>query len=162
MATLDGTPIKFFNPTASRKQLVEKIPMWRGNHQACAPGHRTGECCAPYAWTVTDRTWVIRADMAAVSIEPNMLGTSKNESRKGSYEVPTYVAKGWVEPKEAEGVTPTDEVKRFLIDRLVKERRMFMEHKKYEPERIDKECAALQLAAEKANGLHVDAKGAKS
>ncbi len=145
--------IKFFHPTASRRQLVEKVKKWRGNHKACTPGHRSGECAAPFAWVVVDRTWVIRADFAGVSIEPNMLATAKDEGKKGAYEEPTWKAKGWLEPEEAEGVVPTDEVKQFLIDRLVKERRVNMEHRKYEPARIDKECEELKLAAERANGL---------
>lgn len=155
----EKSTIKFYAPNATRKQLVEKIPKWRGDHRGCQ--HRTGECYAPYAWCVTDKTWVIRADFAGVSIEPNMLGTHQG-NEKGSYPEPIWKSKGWVETSEAEGVVPSDEVKQWHIDRIVKERRANMEAKKYEPARVDKECDDLRAAAEKANGFGLKpAKGAR-
>lgn len=141
--------IKFFNPSAGRKVLVEKIPMWRGDHSRCG-GHRDGECIAAYGWMIVNNTWAIVPAMAGVSIEPNMMGTAQG-SAKGEYAKPIHVAKGWLPPEEAEGVRPSAEVVKFHIDRLVSDRRVTLEHKKAEYAFIERECKAIRDAAEKIN-----------
>lgn len=151
--------IKFFQPSARRGRLFDSVKKWRGDHRACG-GHRSGECIAGGAWKIMHQTWAIVPDLAVVNIEENALGTVKREGVKGAYAEPIWKAKGWIEPEDAEGIVPSDEVKRRLVERIVDDLRINLEHKKAEYETVVRECKKLREAAEAANGL--SAKGKKS
>ena len=151
MASNHPAEIKFFDPRASKKALVEKIPKWRGDHRGCSPGHHTGECVAPGAWMIQDKTWEILPAMAGVSIEPNMLGTVQDLSKKGAYAEPVWKTKGWLDPEEARGVRPSDEVVKFLVDGVVEDRRVNLDNRKAEYETVVRECKQLREAIEKAH-----------
>jgi len=157
--------IKYFNPNSGRgraRDMIQRIPKWRGSHQHCAPGHRDGTCIAVNAWKVTHKTWAISADFVGVNIEENAMGTVKVEGKAGAYPEPVWKAKGWRDVEEADGVRPTDEVKHAIIDQLVSMERINLEHKKAEFETIEKRVRELRLAAERANGLAPAAKGKSS
>ena len=158
MASNHPAEIKFYDPASRSKPLVEKIPKWRGDHRGCPRGHGTGECFAPGAWMIVDKSWQIVPAMAGVSIEPNMLGTVQDLREKGSYPEPTWKAKGWLDPEEADGVRPSDAVVAHLVERVIDERRVTLEHKKAEYETVQRECKQLREAIEKA---HAKMKGGK-
>jgi hypothetical protein len=152
---MDFNEIKF-RPGSNNRVKVEKVKKWRGDHSGCNR-HRDNTCRAAYGWTIDNNTWRIRADFAGVSVEPTMLGTSKIEGKKGAYEMPTWQAKGWVEPEEAEGVLPHPQVCDFLIKRLCDERRMFLEQKKRDYGEIEKDVAKLERDARAANKDYYEA-----
>ena len=118
----EAAEIQFYDANADARRIAkyDTKPMWRGDHRRC--NHAGGTCIAARAWIVEADSWKIRPHVVPINIEERAMGTVSYPGQKGRYPESTQTAKGNVDWTPAlDGVTATDQVKRFHIDRHIRE-----------------------------------------
>lgn len=118
----ESADIQFYDANADARRIAkyETKPMWRGDHRRCS--HNAGTCIAARAWIVEADSWRIKPHIVPINIEERAMGMVSYPGQKGRFPESTQSAKGNVDwTPELEGVTASDQVKKFHIDRHLRE-----------------------------------------
>jgi len=145
--------VTFFNPAQSRGKRLkfDAVPMWRGDHSQCAPGHHDRVCVSAQAWILNGNTLRAEPHIVPISIEDRAMGMVEYPGQKGKYPEPVHMAKGMRKGEEAVGVRPSPEVLQFVIDRGIRAQKATLENRGARYEEVEKQLAIFREKAQAAN-----------